>query len=208
MSRIETTNRPAPVTQNDEPIRASPGTAAEDPPAMLPDASLHEMTLSGDTGAMIAALLLESGKASREVARKARDAAAAAEDAAHADKIEHMESAATSRMIGGIAGGGCQAAGGTAAVFGSVARNDPWLQSKPIFEGGGTIGKSLGDFAATNADIEKEHADRALTQAKRGVESAGETDKDAKELLRRALGYYGEYVRAKDDATRAALFRA
>lgn len=208
MSRIDTANRPAPITPSTPSFTGATTASTESAPSTLPDANLSELKSSGDVASMIAALLLEAGKASREISRRARDAAAAAEDAAHARKIEHMESAASARFAAGLASGSCQVVGGGAAVTGNLWHNDPLAKSKDCFEGSGVIGKAFGDLNAASHDMEKERAERELTQAKRNVEAAGDMDKDAKDLIRRAMGYYGDYIRAKDDATKAALFRA
>lgn len=195
------------VANNSSPAPTSNAPDAE-PPGLLPDAKLESMQHSGDVGAMIAALLIESSQHSREIARSVRDAALAAEDAAFGRKIDAMESAAQERLIGGLASGGMTIGAGTVPVAGDFMHNAPMAKSAKAWEGGAATGKTLGDFCAAQSDIEREHAERAMTQAKRNVESAGDMDKDAKDLLRRAMGYYSEYARAKDDASKAALFRA
>lgn len=177
-------------------------------PELLPDPQVHRLESSGDVGAMVAALLMEMSKSSREIARSSREAATAAEDAAHAQKIEHMKDAAESKFIGGLTSGGLTVGSSALAVGGEMGRNEPVAKSAKSLEGGSAIAGAITNFSASNSDVEKEHADRALTQAKRNVESAGDMDKDAKDLLRRAMSHYAEYVRAKDDASKAALFRA
>lgn len=178
------------------------------PPELLPEPELHRMQISGDIGAMIAALLIETSKSSRDIARSVRDTAAAAEDAAHASKIRHMQDAADARLVGGLTSGGLTIAAGVAAGGGEVRRNALLAKSEKSLEGGATVADSIAKFSATESDIEKEHAERAQAQAKRNVESASDLEKDSRDLLRRAMSHYADYVRAKDDASKAALFRA
>lgn len=179
--------------------------AGAPPAGVLPD-PMVSLAASGDVAAMISALLLEAGKNSREVARQSRDAAIAAEDAAHARKIEHMENAATQQLVGGIASGGLQI---YSALATATAPSDSAGKVATALLGGyDKLATAYTSYAAKQEEKEQARAERALTQAKRGVEAAIDTDKDAKDLIRRAMGYYADYLRAKDDANKAALFRA
>lgn len=205
MVRIDSTNRTAFDVDSSMPEARDAGT--REAPSVLPSPNARLQT-SGDVGAMIAAMLLSSAQTSREIARRTRDAAAAAEDVAQAQKIEHMEEAAKWRFVGGVTGGAMKVASGAAEGGGEIGRNYPIKAASKPLEGGGDVGKSITDYVAAQEDIEVQHADRALTQAKRNVDAASEMDRDSKELLNRTLGYYAEYMRAKEDATKAALFRA
>lgn len=181
---------------------ASPGNA----PEVMPE-PIAALASSGDVGAMIAALLLESGKTSRETAKLLKEAAGAAEDAAHTRKIDAMETAADRKLVAGVAQGAGSVVEGVMGGTGA-ATGKPLEKFSPIAKGGGSVDGAVWNYLASDAEKEVAKADREATQAKRNVESAGDIDKDAKDLLRRAMSHYAEYVRAKDDASKAALFRA
>lgn len=212
MSSINNANFHAPDRLDTAALERASSTRADAPtseaPTPLPDARLHDVASSGDVNAMIAALLVETGQAARESAKMARDAAAKSEDAAHAAKIDHMETAATWKLVGGIVGGTSKIGAGGAEIGGALGRSAPLQASSKGLEGAGDVGKAFADFAAAGEDLEVAHADRALTQAKRHVEASTEADSDAKDLIRRAMSAYADYVRGKEDATKAALFRA
>jgi hypothetical protein len=189
------------------PQAATEPNASADAPSLMP-ASATTLASSGDVGAMIAALLLESGAASRETAKLLKDAAAAAEDAAHARKLDEMSTAADRKLGAGLAVGIGEIGQGGLGFSGAATKDDRLGAASPGAKGLGDAAKAGFDYLASSNDEEVAKADRAMTQAKRNVESAGDIDKDAKDLLRRAMSHYADYVRAKDDASKAALFRA
>lgn len=188
-------------------IQASAADATpSEAPAVLPSSS-SSLASSGDIGAMISALLLESGKATRETAKLLKDAASACEDAAHARKIDAMETAADRKLVAGITEGAASITEGFMSGLGAASEGYAGKFSA-IAKGGGTVDKTMWNHFAADAERDVAQAEREVTQGKRNIESAGDMDKDAKDLLRRAMSHYAEYVRAKDDASKAALFRA
>ena len=189
-------------------VAAAPG---PEPAPLMPESKASELMASGDLGAMIAAMLLETGARSRETARAAKDAALKSEEAACERKLQQMEVEAEKKLLSGLAGAAATGLPGLASVL-SVA--NPKIDSR-LFQGGGGLGDSMSKAAgavwsseADEAKREIAQAEREMSQAKRAVENASDDEKDAKELLRRALDHYKEFATAKEDAKRAALFRA
>lgn len=177
----------------------------------MPESTTARLMASGDLGSMVTAMLLEAGTHSRETSRKAKDAAARQEEAACSRKIEHMKEEAENKLLAGIASSAGTGLSGLATI-GSAVRNktDPAL-----FKGSGTLAEGVGQGLSAAwtryADDAKEavaQAEREMTQAKRAVESASDGEKDARELLRRALDHYKSFLSAKDDAARAAILKA
>lgn len=180
-------------------------------PALMPESKTAQLMASGDLGAMITAMLLEAGTHSRETSRKAKDAAARQEEAASSRKIEHMKEQADKKFLAGMASSGGSFLSGVATISSAVCnKTDP-----AIFKGSGAgiegVGIGASAFWSREADAANEasaQAEREMTQAKRAVESASDGEKDARELLRRALDHYKSFLSAKDDASRAAILKA
>ena len=189
----------------------APTAPMPEPSPLMPESKTSEIMASGDLGAMIAAMLLETGARSRETARNAKDAAMKAEEAACEQKIQKMEVEAKKKLFAGLAGAAATGLPGVAS-FASAAM--PKVDAR-VFQGSGAISDSMSkgagalwSYEADDAKREIAQAEREITQAKRAVENASDDDKDAKDLLRRALDHYKEFATAKEDAKRAALFRA
>lgn len=182
------------------------------PPELLPKSSYDELMSSGDVGAMVAAMLLKASANSRATARAAKEAALRSEEAAARAKLELMQDKADASLVAGIVGGGATAVSGL--VSGSCAFANGDKAEKALtgaakgLDGSGNVARSVWDFDAANREIEVQAQERRLLQAKRGVESASDDDRDARELARKVLGFYAEYQRSKEDARKAALFRA
>jgi hypothetical protein len=160
---------------------------------------------------MIAAMLLEAGDHSRDIARKSRDAALEAEAAACAKKIHAMKDAAQDEFLAGAIGAAGTGLSGLASISAAVRPNT----DSRLFTGSGGIAEGLSkggtaywNWSSGQAEQEEATAERAMTQAKREVESASDQEKDAKDLLRRTLDHYKDFLTAKNEASQAALFRA
>jgi hypothetical protein len=183
---------------------------AEAPP-LMPQSSTAELMASGDIGAMISAMLLEAGGHSRDIARKSKEAALDAEEAACSKKIHEMENSAENKLAGGLASAFGSGLAGGASIASALRPNT----NQAFFKGGGEAADALGkgasaywSYQSDQANLEVEKAEREMTQARRGIESASENEKDARDLLRRALDHYKDFVNAKNAAAQAALFRA
>jgi hypothetical protein len=187
--------------------------ANESSAPLLPKSKVDQLMASGDVASMLAAMLIEAGEKSKEAARLSRDAALQAEEAASQRKIEHMEKAAEQKFLGGFASGlGVTAQGGLGITGAAVAKSDlghdGWKGGGSASDGIGKMGGAYFNEMGAQEDKEVAQAERELTQAKRAVESASDDGKDAKDLLNKVLDHYKELTTAKEDAKRAALFRA
>jgi hypothetical protein len=180
-------------------------------PPVLPDSKTAVLMASGDLGSMLAAMLIEAGTHSREVARRSKEAALDAEDAACVGKIESMKAEASHRFYAGLADGAGMAFEGVAAMSPAVLTK----VSPDVLKGAGGMGKGIAKGgsafwgeSADGAGREVAAAERAITQARRNVEAASDSEKDAKDLLRRTLDHYKDFITAKEDAQKAATLRA
>ncbi len=186
--------------------------APNDVTPLLQNPEETALTCSGDLGAAIAAMLLIASKNQRAAAREAKEAALASEVAAHRSRIDNMEKAAEKRFVGGMTSGFTTIGAGGMTLAGGTCSE---MSNQKKFEGGGKAGDGAGKVAeaffardASEADRAAETDEQAAKQAGRTIERAIDDAKDANDLLRRAMEHYKEFLTAKEDAKRAALFRA
>jgi hypothetical protein len=79
-------------------------------PNVMPE--LSQLACSGDPGAMLAALTMQTAKSESEVSRKTRDAAMSAEEKADAAAVQDLHDKATLQRVQGIVDGALQIAQG------------------------------------------------------------------------------------------------
>ena len=194
----------APCTFTGEVSNVQP---LSDAPPLMPQKPERELMASGDLGAMITAMLLESGKEARKSARAAKDAAGAAEDAAFERKIEDMKDAADARFAAGLGSAGGTGLSGVVTMVSPFSRDTANKGSAASIDALGKGGSVWATEVASQQDREVEKAERCVKQAGRSIESANDADKDAKELIEKALQFYAEYANGQNDMKKAALFR-
>lgn len=186
------------------------GTCSEAAPELLPS-PLDQLSASSDIGAQIAGLLVCASREQKEAARQSRQAAEKAQCAAEERELEKMGDEADFKLASGIVQGTAQVAAGSTTA-GSARANDTMNKvcagvAKSV-EGDAKIKSAIIDhFAADSAQAAK-RAGFDAGHSKTAVDDARDLDKDAKEMMNRALGYYKEYLTAKADAQRATLLKA
>jgi hypothetical protein len=184
--------------------------AAHESHDLLPG-PLNELATSSDVGAQLAGLIVKAAYDQKEGARETRKISERAQREAEDKQLTAMKDDADSSMVAGLMEGGTQIAGGAMGVVGANAA--PATQaalkgSAAVVEG---MGKIDSAFAKHDASMSKQQAtaqEQNAAREKRAVDDARDLDKDAKELLNRALGYYKEYLTAKADTQRATLLKA
>ncbi len=172
---------------------------------------LNDLASSSDVGAQLAGLIVKSAYDQKEGAREARKISERAQREAEDKQLDAMKKEADSRLVAGIMEGGTQIAGGAMGVGGAAAGGS----TQAALKGGAAMLEGMGKvdsaFATHDANMSKEAAtaqEQIAAREKRAVDDARDIDKDAKEMLNRALGYYKEYLTAKADTQRATLLKA
>jgi hypothetical protein len=197
------------------PYETARGTdeAAETHERQLLPAPFATLAGSADVGAQITALLVCASREQRQEAREARQAAETAQLSAEKAELSKMQDEANLKLASGIVSGGAQVAAG-ALTIGSAASAAESSTARALggwatgTEAVGKLGGTALDYGASGASSAAKAANQRAGHAKSAVEDARDLDKDAKEMLNRALGYYKEYLTAKADTQRATLLKA
>lgn len=166
---------------------------------------------SADVGAQITALLVCASREQKQEAREARQSAETAQRSAEERELSKMSDEANCKLASGLVSGATQVAAGAMTVGAAGAATD----TAKTLEGAATATQGFGkldsaclDYYASDASKGAKEANQRAGHAKTAVEDARDLDKDAKEMLNRALGYYKEYLTAKADTQHATLLKA
>lgn len=171
--------------------------------ALLP-LPFAELAGSGDLGAQIAALIVKAAREQKVAAHATRATAEKAQRAADDKELADMKEASDARFTAGLIAGGTQVASGALSMGG----NSYGQAAGKMTEGAGKAVGSYYEKDAEMANVEAKKDQQASGRAKTAIDDARDMDKDAKEMLNRALSYYKEYLTAKSDTMRATLLRA
>ncbi len=171
-----------------------------------------ELASTQDIGAQIAALIVSVAREQKESARATRAVAERAQQAADENELACMKEQADAKLAAGMLEGGTKVVSGAIGIgsagCSSKAAAAAW---KGVAEGTAGAGKVLSTLKNHDADMaalaEKKWGQIAGREG-RAVGDASDLEKDAKEMLDRALSYYKEYLTAKSDTQRATLLRA
>lgn len=200
------------------PTRVAPGTDQ----SLMPDVQLVG---SGDPGAMLAALVVESGKTQGDVARQTRHAAEHAQVAAESAEIQDMHDKADLQREQGIIDGALQIAQGvgefakgmneaSATVDGGAAKQADeeratcWGAGAAGLKGAQSVVDGVFNGNITDKDADEKVHEASADACKQIAADAHDDEKDAKDLMNKALDFYKEYVDAKNQTTMAAIHRA
>jgi hypothetical protein len=254
MNKISTnvfTIQATPIADNTVALSVPTG----ETPNLLP--GVNDLLLSGDPGAMMAALTMQSAHDEAKAARQQRQQAEVAQEAAEHAEIQDIRDKATLQLVQGVvsgvldaAQGACQLAAGLNDAHGASEKAEASAEQtdleksgahyseehqdalthsiKSLNEGAASstaasakwngVGSAAGaaktmvggafNFAIANKEAdEKMHASTADT-FKRIADDAHDDEKDAKDLLSKALDFYKEYVDTKNQTALAATHRA
>ncbi|HEY8041391.1 MAG TPA: hypothetical protein VIF15_16410 [Polyangiaceae bacterium] len=185
------------------PTPASTSTTVPDAgPPPLPD-PLDALALSGDPGAELAALAVESGQAQRRSARAARDACEAAEVHEQDAEIAAMRQKADDLRVEGLIEGAGMAAQGVGAVGGDATKG------VGLMAGGAAKVVATGRGAdAANDDADATLHKNAAAHAKDAADAMHDTWKEGADYVKAALDFYREYTSTQAQSRSAALHRA
>ncbi len=208
-------------------------------PDILPGVS--QLACSGDPGAMLAALTMQSAHEQDETARAQRDEATKAEVTADNAEIQDMHDKADMQRAQGIVDGACDVAdagmemaqgaktldatndriqaddpGTTKAQAQSLRRDAAssdaaatgWKSGVEAMNGLKSILHGEFDAEITDKDADAKQQDISAQTFKQMADDAHDDEKDAKDLLNKALDFYKEYTDTKNQTTLAASHRA
>jgi hypothetical protein len=188
----------------------TPAPTETEAPQLLPP-PFASLAGSSDLGAQIAALLVCASREQKEAARQSRQAAEKAQCAAEERELDKMGEEADLKLASGIIQGTAQVAAGSMNA-GSAWRGDEtrqlWSGIAKSTEGDAKLKSAIVDHFAADSAQEAKAAAFEAGHAKTAVDDARDLDKDAKEMMSRALSYYKEYLTAKADTQRATLLKA
>jgi len=179
--------------------------------AALPD-PVTALALSGDPGAELAALAVQSGERQETVAQTAREMQEQTEVnednqqvAAMHQKADDVRSAGMWQGFGMAAEGGGSVAGG---FFSSSKITQELQGGGKMANGAATITATHFSAAEANDDANADQARAASDQAKSAADDLHDAKKAGGDFISAALDFYREYTSSQASANGAALHRA
>jgi hypothetical protein len=205
VSHTQGASAPVPTTET------SANAETLDPETILPD-PVAALTMSGDPGAELAALAVQSGEAQQTVAQAGRDVEEKIEVSEDDQQVADMRQKANDIRSAGLwegAGMMLEGAGAVGSAFAHTALVGDGLK------GAGKVGNGVAMMAAAkpkaaeaNDDADAAAAKSASDQAKGAAEDLHDAKKAGGDLVSAALDFYREYTSAQASAHTAALHRA
>jgi hypothetical protein len=188
---------------------------------------ITQLESSGDPGAELAALAVQSGEAQRTGADAARDAyetAEASEDQQEVDamrqKADDIRSEAWTEGAGMVLQGGLELGGSCEAIddMGSAPKQAMLTRANTemgVFRGAGNVASGVANVLATGSKAAQANDDAAAAlqrgnadQAKAAAEDMHDASKDASDFVKAALDFYNGYVSSEAQTRAAALHKA
>ena len=186
---------------------ASTGAAA--PSSLLPD-PLAQLAMSGDPGAMVAALVVETGKEEKDVSRHVEQAESNIQENEERTQVAEMHQKADDMRTQALVTGGIGVGAAAMSAAGSLYDfNSKGQRAFAAASQGLTAGQGLakGEYDATNEDADATVAmhEHNAADAGRAASQAYDNGRDAQKLLESAVDFFREYSSAQDQAKAAAL---
>jgi hypothetical protein len=207
MPTIDATRPPS----GSSPLVPDGTTPAVEPETALPD-PLAALALSGDPGAELAALAVQSGEQQENVARAARDNQIELEIHEDALQVDAMHEKAHDILASGIWEGVGTATEGAFGVLAAVAPSsragDAVKAGGKVANGGALIVSTFSKAAEVTDDATAAAAKSASDQARGAADDLADAKKSGADLISAALDFYREYTSAQAAANTAALHRA
>jgi len=211
---MKITQNPIVTSPQDSDTSTDPSVDTTTAPTLMP--AVNQLIDSGDPGAMLAALVMKSGDEQRKVAREQRDQAMKAEDTADNAEIQDMHDKADLQRAQGIVDGSLQIAQGVTTIgagcseaSGASKRTTAeWNGAGAAFGAGKSVADGFFSGAITDKDADAKQADVSANSFKQMADDAHDSEKDATDLMNKALDFYKEYVDTKAQTMMAAIHRA
>lgn len=177
--------------------------------SLLPDPAT-QLAVSGDPGAMLAALTIETAKEQRDVSRELRQGEEATQDREEQAEVAAMHDKAGDMRAQAWEEGAFDASAGVMQMAGAGASGGAqtrWEAGATLMKAGGKVVTGLD--AAGNEDKDADVVAHKHTgdRARRAADDAHEGEKEAQKLLDTAIDFYREYTSASDQAKAAATHR-
>lgn len=208
-----------------------PQSSQTDVPPPEPDVmpELNQLACSGDPGAMLAALTMQSAKTQEKTSRAMRDQAMSAQEKADAAAVQDLRDKADLQRAQGIfdgvmqiGKGACDLASGLSSIGAESAKSDGNAKAQTKLEKvaawtkfssaacGATqaVGDGVFQGEITDKDADEKVHDASADTFKKMADDAHDSENDAKQLLNKALDFYKEYVDTKNQTAMAAIHRA
>lgn len=187
--------------------------------------TLAAMQSSGDIGAEVAALMLQSAAAEKQGARQTRDMEEQALEAAEQREVDEIRTQANAALgqavlsgLGSIAKGTGSTVGGALEAKAARQEADKSAMTRAkakIWEGAGVAGEGLHtagagafDHAEKMAKAAEKQASIAADRAKNGLADAKDAIDDAKRRGDKAIDFYKEWTQGAAGAMQASLHRS
>jgi len=173
---------------------------------------VNMLTSSGDIGAEMAALAVQSGQEQKDVARASRDADEAAEEHEEDQEVQAMRQKAddirSEALLDGI-GTAAEGIGMIGAGFSSTPQvGERWQGGGKLVAAGMHIGGGdKGAHEAADDATAAQHA-AAADHAKSAAEDMHDAARDASDYVKTAVEFYRDYVSTEAETRAAALHRA
>jgi hypothetical protein len=188
---------------------------------------IAQLEVSGDPGAEIAALAVQSGETQRKGANEARDAyesAEASEDQQEVDamrqKADDIRSEAWTEGVGMVVQGGLELGGSCEALDEMKGAPSQVTTTRAnaemaAFRGAGGVANGVATLMAAGSKAAQANDDASAAQhrgnadqAKAAAEDTHDASKDAGDFVKAALDFYNGYVSSEAQTRAAALHRA
>ena len=204
MTTIDATQGPSGAAAIGNDFAAS---SVDVPGSILPD----PLAMSGDPGAELAALAVQSGEEQQTVAQAGRDVEEKIEVSEDNQQVADMRQKADDmRSAGVVEGVGMMAEGGASvgAAFVPTKIGLGLQGGGKLANGGATVGKTMFQAAEANDDADAASAKSASDQAKGAADDLHDAKRAGGDLISAARDFYREYTSAQASASSAALHRA
>jgi hypothetical protein len=210
MSGIQGVGGPGQVVYGSGDVATASGGAGA-PGSLLPD-PVTQLAMTGDPGAMVAALVVETAKDEKDVSRHVEQAESTIQENEERSQVAEMHQKAndmrTQALVTGAIGAG--AAGLSMASAGcnfqGTAQRAFDAGSKFMSAGQGAVS---GEFGAANEDADANVAmhEHNASDAGRAASQAYDNGRDAQKLLDSAIDFFREYSSSAEQAKLAAVHR-
>ena len=215
---IEGTTSATAVTPSTGDAGASAPTGIPGSPLMPEPSGLD--IIGGDIGAELAKILIDMSRKQRDLAKSIRAAEEKAQVAAENAQLSALREKADNAFMAGMVSGAMTFTAGAIEFGGGIAMAKAPTQARAdlaskLSSGASKTteaqGRLLGAAWQKAADLDGTYATEEEQRAghhKRAAEDARDDMKDAEDLIDKATSFLKEYQTARQDASKAALFRA
>jgi hypothetical protein len=190
---------------SEEPASAGGSVAG----SLLPDPA-GELMMTGDPGAMVAALVVETGKDEKDVSRQVEQTESNIQENEERTQVAEMHQKANDMRTQAVAGGAIGAAAAGLSMAGAFQPMNSTPQrafaaGAGLVTAGQGVAKGVSDAANEDTDANVAMHEHNASDAGRAASQAYDNERDAQKLLDAAVDFFREYSGAKQQAMAAAV---